>query len=200
MVTTHAVIDRLSMDIIPRVLAQDKPGGLPPWVYVAALAAVALVFILPRILARRSRTLPSRTISETDRLKRSMEELLVQLQEFSREVNAALDTKMIALNRLIEDTETCIRDAETRIEELKTLLEKTESSGQPGTTPATEQPASARTVDGSSKSPQRRTMEETVLRLADEGRTDLEIAQATGMTRGEIELVLALRRKTHPSR
>ena len=46
-----------------------------------------------------------------------MEELLVQLQEVSREMNATLDTKMIALSELI-------REAESKIEELKDVLEK----------------------------------------------------------------------------
>ena len=154
-------------------------GGVPPWMYVLLLGLAALALVVPRKLARRSKILTRENVSETERLKRSMEELLIQLQEVAREVNATLDTKMIALNQLVED-------AEARIDELKELLEKAPTGASKGTGEPSEDPVQ----DG-----RRREVEEMVLRLVGEGKTELEIAQETGIPRGEIELVLALRRK-----
>jgi hypothetical protein len=141
------------------------------------LGLVVAALVLPRKLARRSRILPTTDMSEADRLRKSMEELLVQLQEVTREMNARLDTKMMALAQLVED-------ADGRINELKRLLEEEA---------ARETTREEHREEGTGR---RRDVEETVLRLAREGRTELEIAQETGIARGEIELVLALRRKT----
>ena len=151
---------------------------MPWWGYVACLGLAVAALVLPRKLAQRSRVLPRTDISEADRLRKSMEELLVQLQEVTREMNARLDTKMMALAQLVED-------ADARIDELKRLLEE-EAARE-----TTREEHRAETGTG-----RRRDVEETVLRLAKEGRTELEIAQETGIARGEIELVLALRRKT----
>ena len=151
---------------------------MPWWGYVAGLGLVVAALVLPRKLAQRSRILPRTDMNEADRLRKSMEELLVQLQEVTREMNARLDTKMMALAQLVED-------ADARINELKRLLE--EEAARETTR------EEDRTETGTGR---RRDVEETVLRLAQEGRTELEIAQETGIARGEIELVLALRRKT----
>jgi len=156
-------------------------------VLLAGLVILALV--VPRKLARRSKILSREGLNETDRLKRSMEELLVQLQEVSREMNATLDTKMIALNELI-------REAESKIEELKEMLER--ERGAKATRDEQREEATGSRTATSGESGRRRELEETVLRLAGEGKTELEIAQHTGIPPGEIDLVLALRRKGSP--
>jgi hypothetical protein len=111
-----------------------------------------------------------------------MDQLLVELQETSREINATIDTKMIALNRLIED-------ANRRIETLKELR-------RPGSMPGTsDSPASPRDEKPlSSETLKRRELECEICRLADQGKTELEIARITQTPRGEVELVLSLRR------
>ena len=151
---------------------------------------VILALVVPRRLARRSKILSREGLNETDRLKRSMEELLVQLQEVSREMNATLDTKMIALDELT-------REAQAKIDELKYLLEREQGAGA-RRTEQKEEAAGSRT-GASGESGRRRELEQTVLRLANEGKTELEIAQQTGIQRGEIDLVLALRRKGSPT-
>lgn len=181
------------------LLAWNGDGPVPPWAYVLFLLALALVLILPRRLARRSRILPKVRMSETDRLKRSMDELLIQLQEVAREVNATMDTKMIALKVLVEEADLACRQAEAKIAELQSLLEAppVETDAALRSTSELSEPE-AESRCNRDRAGERVQLEADVLRLAEEGRTELEIAQETGIPRGEIELVLALRRKTSP--
>ncbi len=187
------------------LLAWNGDGPVPWWAYVLFLLALALVLILPRRLARRSRILPKVRMSETDRLKRSMDELLIQLQEVAREVNATMDTKMIALKVLVEEADLACQQAETKIAELQSLLEARRLAEAPSvetdtavrsTSELSEPEAESRC--NRDRAGERAQLEADVLRLAEEGRTELEIAQETGIPRGEIELMLALNRKTSP--
>ena len=102
----------------------------------------------------------------------SMEALMVQLQEFSRETVARLDTKVRALGELI------VR-AEARIEELKKLTAAAPAAPAPAAAPA----KAANPLHGK------------VFRLKDEGRAVADIASETGLERGEVELILGLREK-----
>jgi len=99
----------------------------------------------------------------------SMEALFVQLQEFSRETLAKLDTKVRVLNELLTR-------AEARIEELKRL-----SAAGALSVPSPSKPANP--------------LHERVFRLADGGRASADIAAETGLERGEVELILGLRGK-----
>ncbi|HUU43890.1 MAG TPA: hypothetical protein VMX57_08920, partial [Planctomycetota bacterium] len=83
------------------------------WVWALLAVAIVIVLVLPRRLARRSRILddPNRRRTAEEELRHSMDRLLVELQETSRDINATLDTKMIALGRLIAE-------ADRRIERL----------------------------------------------------------------------------------
>jgi len=167
------------------VLAQES-GILPEhwWIWALLLAVLVLLMVLPRRLVRRSRVPddPARGSSPQESLRRSMDQLLVELQKTSREINATIDTKMIALNRLIED-------ADRRIETLKELRRPGGATGTPDSPapPRDQRPLSAEAL-------KRRELEHEIYRLADEGKTQLEIARITGTPRGEVELVLSLRR------
>ena len=170
METTLPVVETTSLGIPLGLLAQNG-SGIPPWGVYALIGVIGLlvVLVLPRRLARRSKALPRQARSETDELRRSMQELLIQLQEVSREVNASLDTKMIALNELIQE-------AETKIRHLQGLL-------------PVAPPREAVSAEPSPPAGQagRNETETMVVRLAEAGRTELEIAQETGIPHGEIE-------------
>lgn len=175
-----------------------QTGQLPWWGYALLMVAIVLVLVLPRKLARRSRILPATRLSESDRLRHSMDKLLLELQEVAREVNATIDTKMVVLNQLIEE-------ADRKIAELKKLQSAQTPSdkltapsmvGEPAgpALPPSPQPIRRPAPPMTPEEIKRRQTEAEVFRLAAEGKTRLEIAQMTGMPRGEVELVLALRR------
>jgi hypothetical protein len=120
-----------------------------------------------------------------EELRHSMDRLLVELQETAREINSTIDTKMIALNRLIEE-------ADRRIE---TLRETRQSGAAASVTSTPSGPERALESGREDKETgKRRELEQEICRLADEGKTELEIARMTGTPRGEVELVLSLRR------
>lgn len=167
-----------------------------PWVYVGIVIVLLAVLILPRRLAKRSKILddPNRRKTAQEELRHSMDRLLVELQETAREINATIDTKMIALNRLIEE-------ADRRIEKLEKARRQTpaavlrrepvdEVTSKPTVTPhpRAEEPVTEEDT-------KRRELEREIYRLADEGKTELEIARMTDTPRGEVELVLSLRQK-----
>jgi hypothetical protein len=170
----------------------------PLWVW--ALLAVLLVAILtlPRRLARRSNILedPNRKRSAEEQLRRSMDRLLIELQETAREINATIDTKMIALNRLIEE-------ADRRIEKLEgpsvPPAETPDTAGSETEEEPSQSPAKKRLTkdDDAPDTPaarRRRRLEKRIYKLADEGKDMLEIARITDTPRGEVELILSLRR------
>ncbi len=148
------------------------------------LGAAVVAWVLRR-QARKSAIIdpPRRKGSAEEDLHRSMDRLLVDLQDTAREINATIDTKTVVLNQLIEE-------ADRRIETLK-ALDKDAPAAKPAPPP---RPASAPEIPPTDESRRRAALERDILRLADEGKTELEIARLTGVPRGEIELVLSLRR------
>ena len=117
-------------------------------------------------------------------MQEDMQELLVELQELSREINAQIDTKFAKL-------EAALRNADDRIEQLERLIRQVANVPNLDVTVG----------DGPCPDPQRPASSEAdskkalIYSLADAGKTPVEIAQETGTHTGEVELILALRNK-----
>ena len=111
--------------------------------------------------------------------------LAVDLEETARSVSALLDTKIRTLDKLV-------RDADERIARLEKALGQTpaESAGPHGASAPPPAPGDA----------PRAPLDEPLAHhaqiygLADQGLSVQEIAEKTGYQRGEVELVLSLRR------
>ena len=105
----------------------SMPSGL--WVPLLAFLGVALLLIQLRRHQFRTTSARDVTRDQSARLRdqrgvqQAMDQLLLQLEELSRRINAQVDTKFLKL-------ETVIRDADDRIARLEGLLGK---SKQPGT-------------------------------------------------------------------
>lgn len=147
---------------------------LPPgfgWILLG-IGILTALGILQRARARRRGLGVDLVDKPRDRAegRESMDEIFVKLQEFSRDTLARLDTKIRMLNELLAR-------ADSRIAELKAATEA--------------KPRPAEPPPGRAANP----LHEKIFRLADEGRSQPEITQATGLQRGEIELILGLREK-----
>lgn len=172
------------------MLAENSPpGGAIFWI-VVFIAGIAVVAMMIRRHARKSAVFddPRRQDSAEGELRHSMDRLLVELQEASREINATIDTKTAVLNKLIAD-------ADKRIEALKAAETapapaRCESAPEPPPTAAPRRPEPVERDEVRRRS----VLEHEIHRLADAGKTELEIARLTGLPRGEVELVLSLRR------
>lgn len=151
------------------MLAQ-LPDGI--WLVIAGVAILmAMTFVQRAKMRRRAGVDLGGRSGEAERreARDSLEALFVQLQEFSRETLAKLDTKIRVMNELLAR-------ADARIEELKRL-----SSSGAASAPSPAKPANP--------------LHDRVYRLADAGKNASEIASESGLERGEVELILGLRGK-----
>ncbi|HEX7900437.1 MAG TPA: hypothetical protein VF950_21895 [Planctomycetota bacterium] len=142
--------------------------GVPyPYVFLL-LGVAALVFALARRRRREPPDLrPPGSFDVPSRDPRQeLERLLLEIQDLSREHIAKLDTKIRLLNQLL-------LDCDRKKAELEALLGKSTSSPAP-------RPANP--------------LHDQVYTLRDAGQDVAAICQATGLEKGEVELILGLRR------
>lgn len=127
-----------------------------------------------RQLSRNSTSGGGRSaIRSAENLRDQLDALMVQLEELARSTSAQIETRYAKLEVLLDD-------ADRKISRLESLL-----AGEPGGQ------ASGGAPPPDAARPEHRRIHE----LADAGRTPVQIAQETGRDVGEIELILALRKK-----
>lgn len=193
---------------------------------IFVVGALALTFLSLGWARRAQRRMASSTernredlrlMREQATLPSTMSELMVQLEDFSRRINAQLDTKFARL-------ETVVRDADDRIARLEALLKQTgQTKPQPtpkaqpaATTPPREarptnadrderrkEPAAVDAAKTDVPSPgsvavnpnllPRHETAQRVYALADGGASAIQIAEQTELPLGEVELLLNLR-------
>jgi TolA-binding protein len=140
-------------------------------------------------------------------VRASMDELLIQLEDVSRRINAQVDTRFLKL-------ETVIREADQRIARLEQLTGSksrrpadstpARNLSSPLTTPTgtekpqPESPDAVLRSDSANQSPapaeSREQRRQHVYDLADTGTTPITIADMLRMPLGEVELILSLRK------
>ena len=129
--------------------------------------------------------------AERRQLNDSMQQLMLDLEEMSRQVGGQIDTRLRALNLLIEEADRKIAElrqlglatgAETAASATPAKSAANTVAAQPGTRPAAAEPVAANDKYG------------RVYALAAQGMSVVEIAREMGMMTGEVELILALRR------
>ncbi len=113
-------------------------------------------------------------------VRSSMDDLLVQLEEASRRINAQVDTRFAKL-------EAVIREADEKI----VRLEQMGHAAAPIQRAATPSPATIPTTAAPAIS--RGEQRGRIYELADKGTTVVTIADALSMPLGEVELILSLR-------
>lgn len=142
--------------------------GLPtPYVFLI-LGVAALFVVMARRRARRPLDLraPGSFDADVRDPRQELERLLVEIQDLSRDHIARLDTKIRLLNQLL-------LDCDRKKAELEALLGKSTSPAPP-----------ARAAN---------PLHDQVYTLKDSGRDVAAICQATGLEKGEVELILGLR-------
>lgn len=160
----------------------ESPLDVDPRLYlVIAVALAVALLILPRLLRRRSaaRAAPS-TDWDRDRAERqlqvrdNLDQILVQIQETSREQVARLDTKIRLLQKLVDDADQRIR----KLQELQGI------APSPAPPPPVPPPVPERPVP---------PLHREVYQLADQGLDAPAIASRMSLDRGEVDLILNLR-------
>ena len=155
-------------------------GGLIPLACVSIALGLVLLSLRRRHreLARQAErgSVPRGPLPGVDerQLGRDLEQLVVELQELSRQISAQIDTRFAKL-------EAAMRDADHRIAVLSRL------TGQ-GNPPPGHLPSEAAGEDD---------RHAVVYELADAGKSPVEIARELGRGPGEVELILKLRKSAH---
>jgi hypothetical protein len=142
----------------------------PEYFILVGFMVLFVAIALSRLFRRRSAGHPSPgNFDAPVRDARSeLERLLAEFQELSREQIARLDTKTRVLNQLLVE-------CDKKKKELEDLLAR---SGGPAPVPARPTPP----------------LHDQVYTLQDSGKDLQEICSATGLEKGEVELILGLRK------
>jgi hypothetical protein len=193
------------MDAATTILAFEVADIGTTRALFAMAAVIFILFILNRSARRRRMGLArprdeQPTHGETarvQRLKREMEQLLVELNDFARDVNGQIDTRFAKLEK-------SIADADRRIAELRRLEGDAGGSSDIDRRVLRANADAAAAIRGESAAGQSHgssrqlieteaSGEERVYELSDMGRTPTEIARLMRCTVGEVELILNLR-------
>ena len=153
-------------------LIQNAPQGFPIQYVFLMLGVAALIFVFNR---RRRRGVedprpPGAFESPSRDPRGELEHLLAEIQDLSRDHIARLDTKIRLLTQLLQD-------ADQKKRELEALLDRRPAAAPP---PKPAKPGNP--------------LHEQVYGLVDAGKEVSDICSATGLEKGEVELILGLRR------
>lgn len=167
--------------------------------YVVGFGVVVLIWMTIRPRFRRRDPLDSATpqhrLAQQRNVERQMESLLVEMAEMARQITGQLDTRAKKLELLIEEADRRLNDLrgempQTAAEYARRAVARME--GLPGDDAAGDERVAPLEPEGDDR-------HAAVYRLADEGHDVGEIARRLARPRGEIELILALRRRTRGS-
>jgi hypothetical protein len=147
-----------------------------------AVAFIAIILMM-RGITRRIRGKSAMTSREAEAripslreqmdVRNNLQKLLVDLQELARQINGHIDTRFCKL-------EVLLKEADRKIQQLEMMGLKGKSS-LPEAAPG---PRAEKSDPG----------RELIYKLADGGKSSLEIARELNKNTGEIELILSLRR------
>lgn len=192
------------------LLAIQLPTDPGTWALALGIIATAYVFMRAKrksdrqfLSDARSSPGPSQhreayyeSLTHQRRVETQMSGLLVELEQMARQMNAQLDTRAARMEELI-------RQADERLAELRSELARQGVAPPPATAVPPARPDDIREeaeAEDSGEPPPPPPIpidprHAAVYRLADQGRTSSEIAREVGQPAGEVELILALRRR-----
>jgi len=157
------------------------------WVALG-VAVLAMAWVTFRAGRRRKDPLDRppnfASLSQQRAVEREMQNLLVELEQMVRTMNAQLDTRAAKMEQLIAD-------ADARIAALRRLQGQQDSSVAPADYPPMRIAPSEPNIEPADVDPRHAE----IYSLADGGMTSTEIARKLDRPKGEVELILALRRR-----
>lgn len=164
-------------------IIQEKtvaPPAAPPsnvlWILLA-VGALFFAVVVPRLRKRRKsmpEEKPGTFGDSAGTMRDELERLLAEIQDLSREQIARLDTKIRLLNQLL-------LECDQKKKELEALLGRTVGAGMAKLEP----PPAPRPAN---------PLHDQVYALRDAGKNLFDICNATGLEKGEVELILGLRK------
>lgn len=189
-------MDVTSLPVLPfnsHTLALGGAGGITTVQIVMlalGVAGITVVVISTRRRIRNSQRLPRTSakqryaeLEQQAQAGRSLEQVMLELDQLSRQVHGRIDTQLAKLGAIM-------RDADRRIEKLSRLVRA--ADGEPTLEITLDREDPHEPSSGASEVEE--GSDAAVFRLADSGMSPVDIARQVGSTTGEIELMLALRK------
>ncbi|MBI5359174.1 MAG: hypothetical protein HZA48_01170 [Planctomycetes bacterium] len=160
--------------------------------YILLVAGLLIVFFavyMPRKKLSAQYRRQEEELFKPDAVRQNLDIIFVQLQEFSRDSLAKMDTKIRVMTQLLQEV-----DQKThRLETLIKRAEELKAEGNPAFTSAPQTKTDIQTAPQSGTYP----AHQKVYSLYDKGFPPVEIAKELGIDRGEVELIINLRNRTH---
>ena len=162
---------------------------------IAAIGGLTILMISTYRRVKSARGPAKSTVQEryaelrrSETAKRGVEEVMLELDQLSRQIHGRLDTKLVRLELLI-------RDADERIDRLARAVRAADGTAGVEVTLDQQGPHDPTHLQREAEP----DPHVTIHRLADDGIEPAEIAQQTGKPIGEIELILALKKAEQPA-
>lgn len=187
---------RMMFTVHPLAAGFTLPTDPSMYALAAAVIATGYIYVKARNKSRRdpmkNAPPPFSSLAAQRKVENQMTELIVELEKMVRQMNGQLDTRAAKLEELIRQADerlTVMNDMlnDLRTREGETLrLPPAGARGSAMPLAAEEPPPAPIPID---------PRHAAVYRLADQGRNAMEIGRELNQPPGEVELILALRRR-----
>jgi len=171
------------------LLGAGSPGVNSGQLIILAGALLCLTLVMRSTFrrARSSRQQPRSTarqvyaaLQSKSETRSDVEKVMLELDQLARRIHGQIDTKFAKL-------EAVIRDADERIDRLSRMTREVDGKATVDVTVDDQVSPTSGNQDSDSR-------HAAIFGLADRGMPPVEIAEEVGLTTGEVELILALRR------
>jgi hypothetical protein len=179
---------------LPAALATSTGDDQRLWIAIAGAGAV-LLYLLMRPRAKKRDPLdatPRFPLGKQREVENQMNNVLVELARMAREITAQLDTRAVKLELLIKEADQKLAALHAAASPVQITAE-VNNSPPPENVIAEEEAEALQTFSDQPAARVERYGE--IYALADEGKPANEIGRILQRPTGEIELILALRRK-----
>lgn len=159
--------------------------------YILLIAGLLVVFFavyMPRKKLSAQYKKQDEELFKPDAVRQNLDIIFVQLQEFSRDSIARMDTKIRIMTQLLQEVDQKTR----RLDALIKRAEELKAEGNPAFTSGPQTSISPQAAPQSAAY----TAHQKVYDLYDKGFPPVEIAKELGIDRGEVELIINLRNRT----
>ncbi|MEM9066074.1 MAG: hypothetical protein AAGB51_11355 [Planctomycetota bacterium] len=190
---------KITFDLVTSLPAPQESGGFSMGDLLPAAMMLVAALLLMNSYLRRQKAKSKQPEQPTDararaeaiqaaaRGKESLQAVLAESEQLAQRLAAHVDTKAALLEKLIADADDRLAKLEAAESRSPEPQPQTLDHAAQGSTLHKDQ--AAKSAPAQSTDPLRRR----IYQLADQGKSSVEIAQATNQPTGQVELILALR-------